>query len=259
MAKIPETTTINDNNTTNNDSNVINNSDETKESKSNDDVKPGKKKIDNINKKPFRGPTMDAMNPDPDEEPQEPTDPKVAAEVEREFGKDTRNKNLLHLRREKFLYCGRKVFEWEQTLQEITIWIMVPQHIKAKDINCIFDKKHLYICQKGKFKPFCDAELAYQVSVSDCTWYFDNEDGKNTMVISMTKLNMSQNWLRIFQRQKPINPLQAEKTKKSMMLERFARENPNFDFSSATFDGHCPEPGNFLDGINTDNFKKDFN
>lgn len=183
------------------------------------------------------------------------TDPKVKKEVEAMFSKD-RNKNLLHLKREKFIYGGRKIFEWDQNLEEVTLWIPVPSHIKAKDIICEFSENHLKIVQKGKYKAFCDFDLAYNISKVDSTWYFDDD---NIMIVSLTKLKISENWLRIFKKQEPVNPINAEKSKKSMLLERFARENPNFDFSSATFDGHCPDPGKFLDGINPDNFKKDVN
>jgi hypothetical protein len=33
------------------------------------------------------------------------------------------------------------------------------------------------------------------------------------------------------------------------MLERFAEENPGFDFSNAEFNGNVPEARNFMGGI----------
>ena len=81
-----------------------------------------------------------------------------------------------------------------------------------------------------------------------------DEDG---ICISLSKRKVGESWLSVLSQQEAMNVFEAQKIKKSMMLERFARENPHMDFSGAKFDGQCPEPTEFLDGISMDRLHKD--
>merc|ERR1712157_132334 len=102
-----------------------------------------------------------------------------------------------------------------QTLEDVTLYIKTPKHIKAKDLRIELKTKHIQIGIK-KMKPFISDDLSYPINSMSSTWYME-DDG---VCISLTK--------------------------KSMMLERFSRENPGMDFSSAQFSGSCPEPTQFL-------------
>ncbi len=44
-------------------------------------------------------------------------------------------------------------------------------------------------------------------------------------------------------------PLRREEDKKRLMLERFAEENPGFDFSNADFNGAVPDARKFMGGV----------
>jgi hypothetical protein len=41
-----------------------------------------------------------------------------------------------------------------------------------------------------------------------------------------------------------------------VLLERFQREHPNFDFSNATFSGQAPDPSSFMGGIDRNSLAK---
>lgn len=46
-----------------------------------------------------------------------------------------------------------------------------------------------------------------------------------------------------------MDSMSTEKVKQSMVLERFQKEHPGFDFSNAKFSGSAPDPNKFLGGI----------
>ena len=153
----------------------------------------------------------------------------------------------------------RTIFEWEQTLEDVTLYILPPKGVTAKQIECQFKKQHLKLGIKG-IKPFIDENLAYKIDHEESTWYMEKNDSKkkenvqNELVIVLTKANLGETWLSVLEkRQQKFNQIEAEKMKKTLMIERFQREHPGFDFSNAKFDGSCPDPDKFLNGINQDN------
>ena len=162
------------------------------------------------------------------------------------------DKELLHLKRRGFYYKKRLIFEWIQTLEDVTLYLKPPKNIKSKDLEIKFKTNFISIGMKG-MKPFIAEELSYPIDSTSSTWFMD-EDG---ICISLTKRGLGESWLRVINKQQGMNEFEAQKIKKSMMLERFARENPHMDFSGAKFGGNCPEPTKFLDGIDTNRFHKD--
>merc|ERR1712154_408277 len=163
-----------------------------------------------------------------------------------------KNKELLHLKRRGYYYKKRLIFEWVQTLEDATMYIKTPKHIKAKDLKIELKTKHIQVGIK-KMKPFISADLCYPINSFSSTWYME-DDG---VCISLTKRSLGESWLSVIVGQDLINSFESEKIKKSMMLERFARENPGMDFSGAQFSGNCPEPTKFLDGMDPNRFHKD--
>ena len=162
------------------------------------------------------------------------------------------DKELLHLKRRGFYYQNRLIFEWIQTLEDVTIYIAPPKVVKSKMLHIAFTSSHLTVGMKGK-RPFIDDDLSHPIDSGSSTWFMD-EDG---ITISLSKRKVGESWMRVIKQQEAMNVFEAQKIKKSMMLERFARENPHMDFSGAKFDGQCPEPTEFLDGISMDRFHKD--
>ena len=156
---------------------------------------------------------------------------------------------LLHLRRKKYRFNGRLIFEWEQTLEDVNIWIKPPANITAKQLDIRFDNNSLRVGLKGR-KPFINDELAYKIDTTKTTWFLDDEE----LTLTLGKLVIGDTWPKILKKQKALNMFEEERMKKSMLLERFARENPGMDFSQAKFDGQCPDPNKFIDGIDMNRF-----
>lgn len=45
--------------------------------------------------------------------------------------------------RHKYVYGGQTVYEWDQTLTEINMYVQVPPGLRAKDLYCDIQKSHL--------------------------------------------------------------------------------------------------------------------
>ena len=61
------------------------------------------------------------------------------------------------------------IYEWEQTLEEVLIFIYPPEGIRAKDLDILIQKQHLRVGIRGN-PPFLDADLESTVSVDNSLW-----------------------------------------------------------------------------------------
>lgn len=57
--------------------------------------------------------------------------------------------------RHVFTHQGRTVYEWDQTLTEVNMYIPVPPDLRAKEIFCDITKQHLKFGRHGN-PPFMD-------------------------------------------------------------------------------------------------------
>jgi hypothetical protein len=57
--------------------------------------------------------------------------------------------------RHKFLFEGRTIYEWDQTLGEVNIYVQLPPDAKARDLDIAIESKHLRIGIKNT-KPYLD-------------------------------------------------------------------------------------------------------
>ena len=76
--------------------------------------------------------------------------------------------------RQKFQYDGRTIYEWEQSLEEVLIFIKPPPGITAAQINCKITSTRLTLGLRGADKPFIDEEFPHRVKVDDSMWTLDN-------------------------------------------------------------------------------------
>jgi len=146
--------------------------------------------------------------------------------------------------RQKFQHNGKTIYEWDQTLEEVNIYIIPPEGVRAKHIECIITSSKLTVGLKGN-PPFLNQEFERPVKVKDSFWTL--EDG--TLHITLQKMSKGETWLSALKGHQPIDAFSQEELKKKMMLERFQEENPGFDFSSAQFSGAAPDPKTFMGGV----------
>jgi hypothetical protein len=60
-----------------------------------------------------------------------------------------------YTKRKRFESQGRTIYEWEQNIEQVDMWIDPPAGITAKMIDCKITDKHLRIGLKGN-PPFID-------------------------------------------------------------------------------------------------------
>ncbi|KOO22944.1 nudc domain-containing protein 2 [Chrysochromulina tobinii] len=68
-------------------------------------------------------------------------------------------------KRLSYEHQGRKIYEWEQTLEEIHVFIEVPPGVKAKMLDIKIDAKRLRVGLRGN-PPFIDVRAATRVQKS---------------------------------------------------------------------------------------------
>ncbi|KAG7019138.1 NudC domain-containing protein 2 [Cucurbita argyrosperma subsp. argyrosperma] len=132
-------------------------------------------------------------------------------------------------KRHSFLHNGQKVFEWDQTLEEVNIYINLPPNVHSKQFYCKIQSTHVEVGIKGN-PPYLNVE-------------------DDIMHITLQKRDKGQTWASPIQGQGQLDPYTTDLEQKRLMLQRFQEENPGFDFSQAQFSGNCPDPRSFMGGI----------
>ncbi|CAL6433873.1 unnamed protein product [Bathycoccus prasinos] len=164
--------------------------------------------------------------------------------------------------RHKFYVDENKlVYEWEQTLEEVNIFIPVSSELKTKeDLSVEITGKTIEIKKKKKKKKIGDEdchvlpklELYRQTIADESVWTRDQSTGE--MHIQLVKLKKAEPWEAAFKEHcrnnlRGATPNASDETstkaeadekiemdRRRMMLARFQKENPGFDFSDAEFE-----------------------
>ena len=148
-----------------------------------------------------------------------------------------------------FKFNGREVYQWDQTLDDVTIYVTAPPHVtKGNQIAVQILPTHLRLGLVGGTQWFLDEPTFGMVDVSESTWSL--EDG-NVITIYLTKAHRGELWDAALKGNKAVqlDPMSKEDEKKKLMLERFQEENPGFDFRDAQFNGGVPDPRSFMGGV----------
>jgi len=145
----------------------------------------------------------------------------------------------------KFEHGGQTVYEWEQTLEDVSLYITPPPLVKASMLYCTITPSHLTLGLKGAPHPFIDETTAGSVKATESFWTL--EDGE--LHILLQKASKGEVWPSALAGRGALDPLTSETVRKQLMLERFQEENPGFDFSNANFNGAVPDPQTFLGGV----------
>jgi hypothetical protein len=147
--------------------------------------------------------------------------------------------------RHVFRHAGRDIYEWEQNLDEVLVYVRPPEGVRAAHIACTIKPGRVTLGLKGAPHPFIDEDLAAKCAVAESLWQL--EDG--TLTLTLTKALKGETWPSVFVGHASLDPLTAAEDQKRMLLERFTQEHPGFDFSGAEVNGAVPDPRTFLGGI----------
>jgi len=143
-----------------------------------------------------------------------------------------------------YKHGDQTVYEWEQSLEDICVYIQPPPGVTAKMLDLKITAKELTLGLKGN-PPFLKELFEDTVNSSESTWTLDNGE----LQITLTKGSKGVTWQCLFKGHTPVDPFTLSECQKSLMLERFQAENPGFDFSGATFNGQVPDPKTFMGGV----------
>ena len=176
----------------------------------------------------------------------------------------------------RFEYDGRLIYEWEQSLEEVNIYINPPPGVTASMIDCNISYNHVKVGLKGAPHPFLDEDTGGTVVVDESMWMMnkmkktankterttstDKGENVNTNLpvyelnINLQKAAKGEIWKcalksKVQELNPTVDPYTEEEMRKKIMLERFQEENPGFDFSQAEFNGNVPDPRSFMGGI----------
>ncbi|XP_078182012.1 protein BOBBER 1-like [Carex rostrata] len=72
-------------------------------------------------------------------------------------------------KRHKFVHNGQKVFEWDQTLEEVDMYIDLPQNVPKKLFYCKIQSKHIELGIKGN-PPYLNHDLSSPVKTDSSFW-----------------------------------------------------------------------------------------
>uniref|UniRef100_A0A6T6EEF4 CS domain-containing protein n=2 Tax=Craspedostauros australis TaxID=1486917 RepID=A0A6T6EEF4_9STRA len=176
-----------------------------------------------------------------------------------------------------FEYNNQKVYEFEQTLDDVTIYVSPPPFIQsAKQLKCSIEARHLRLGLQGSEQWFINEDTYGLVDVSESTWSLEDDDSSSesisesnrknnnrnksqaneaqmkSMVIYLAKAKRGELWETALKGAagKVMNVQAKEEMRKELLLERFHEENPGMDFRDATFNGEVPDARTFMGGVN---------
>lgn len=159
----------------------------------------------------------------------------------------TKTKEGTEKGRYKFEYQGRTIYEWEQSLEEVNLYVEPPPGLPRHMIIIEITHKHLKVGIKGHDQPYLDEDTWGPVKPEESIWTM--VDGE--ININLQKMNKAETWEAALMGRDgaTVDASTKEQIRKKMMLDRFQEEHPGFDFSNADFNGMVPEARDFMGGV----------
>lgn len=153
----------------------------------------------------------------------------------------------------RFIFCynGQAIYEWEQTLNDVTLYITKPPSVPTKNIDCHIQPNHLRLGQRSAQQFFLDEDLCETVDVHESTWTCEDN---HTIVIYLQKVAKGKVWRAALKGRFPVqlNEMQVQQTQQQLLLERWQEEHPGMDFRGAKFNGSAPDPRTYMGGVRYD-------
>lgn len=153
-----------------------------------------------------------------------------------------------------FEQANNPIYEFEQSLNEVVLYIPAPPHVTSSNIVCRIQAHHLQLGLAGADRFFLDEDTGGAVDTTESTWCLEEDHGVKMIVIYLQKMAKGMVWPAVLSGKfdAKIDPLSLEQVKKDMMLERFQEEHPGMDFRDADFNGSVPDPRQFMGGVSYD-------
>jgi hypothetical protein len=152
-------------------------------------------------------------------------------------------------KRKQYFHEGHLVYEWEQSLDEVNIYIDPPPGVPVSAFEVEINSTHVTLGLKGNAEKFLNHNLGGKCKHTESYWTMEELDGKKELHLTFTKMAKGVPWDSALEGHAPLDPLTATEVRKDIMRERFQEEHPGFDFSGAEFNGQVPDPSKFMGGI----------
>ncbi|KAF5182551.1 Hsp20-like chaperones superfamily protein [Thalictrum thalictroides] len=124
-----------------------------------------------------------------------------------------------------YKHTGQKVFEWDQTIDEVNIYITLPPNVPTKLFSCKIQAKHVEVGIKGN-PPYLNHDLTCPVKTDSSFWTLEDD----IMHITLQKRDIGQTWASPILGQGQLDPVTTDLEQKRLMLQRFQEEDPDFDY-----------------------------
>lgn len=166
-----------------------------------------------------------------------------------------------------FLYKNARVYEWEQKLSEIIVYVTAPPitNLSKHTIDCQITPNHVKLGLRGQEQYyFIDEPTRETVEAGKSFWCIEEVETTTSdcpeklqkikmLVIYLQKANKGKVWENVFVGKFPgvtLDPSQLENEKQALLLERYGEEHgAGFDFRDAKITGHVPDPRTFMGGV----------
>ncbi|CAM8998957.1 unnamed protein product [Rhodiola kirilowii] len=122
-------------------------------------------------------------------------------------------------KRHSFVHNGKTVFEWDQTLEEVNMYISLPPNVPAKQFYCKIQSQHVELGIKGS-SPYLNHDLTRTVKTDSSFWTIEDD----VMHITLQKRDKGQTWSSPILGQGQLDPYASDLEQKRLMLQRFQEE-----------------------------------
>ena len=147
--------------------------------------------------------------------------------------------------RHAFTHEGRVVYEWDQTLEEVNVYVAVPPGVRAGALDVAIKTSDVSIGIKGN-PPYLAHTLSFPVKTEESFWTLSSD---SELHVQLQKRERGRSWPCAFAGHAELDAAAAQAEKQRLMKERFQMEHPGFDFSGAEFNGEAPDAATFMEGV----------
>ncbi|KAG6792793.1 hypothetical protein POTOM_001952 [Populus tomentosa] len=145
-------------------------------------------------------------------------------------------------KRHSFVHDGKTIFEWDQTLEEVNIYINLPPNVHSKQFYCKIQSKHVEVGIKGN-PPYLNHDLTCPVKTDSSFWtlvgstsyalcvvckigvfLFGVMEEDDIMHITLQKRDKGQTWASPILGEGQLDAYSSDLEQKRLMLQRFQEE-----------------------------------
>ncbi|KAH0473997.1 MAG: hypothetical protein KVP17_002439 [Porospora cf. gigantea B] len=150
--------------------------------------------------------------------------------------------------RHKVTFEGRELYEWSQTLEDVTFYTLMPCNISKANLDVAITSSSVRLGLKGA-APFLEDKWWALVCKDETYWTLTGRE----LQIHATKARPGATWAALLKSHETVD---ASADRQRLLLERFHREHPGFDFSQASVNGNVPDARDFMGGLDVDKLRR---